>query len=131
MLARGHFLTIEPDECRRLLDAASVGRVGWTSGEGIQVLPVNYAMSGDQIVFRVASGSVLEHLTEPNDVVFEVDDLDDETATGWSVVARGRSGEFEGGMVALPAAWAPGVRDVLVALTITSLSGRAVSSDAD
>ena len=126
----GHFLTIDPDECRRLLGDASVGRVSWVSSNGLEVLPVNYVVIGSQVVFRVGAGSVLAQLTTPTEVAFEVDDLDQSTATGWSVLVRGVSGAFDGSPDApAPAPWAPGVRPVLVAVTPRSWSGRAVSAE--
>lgn len=125
----GYFVTIDSDECRRLISDAVVGRVSWVSEEdGIQVLPVNYAMVGDRIVFRVAEGSVLEQLAEPVEVAFQVDDLDPETATGWAVLVHGRSGPWSGDVPGL-APWAPGRREVTVAIEPISWSGRSVSAD--
>lgn len=126
----GHFLTIDPDECRRLLGDASVGRVSWVSSDGLQVLPVNYVLVDDSVVFRVAAGTILAELTTPAQVAFEVDDLDQATATGWSVLLRGRSSAYEGDPAAVASrAWAPGVRDVVVKIAPHSWSGRAVSAE--
>lgn len=125
----GYFVTIDPDECRRLIGDAVVGRVSWVSRErGIQVLPVNYAVVGDRIVFQVAEGSILEELAEPQEASFQVDDLDPVTATGWAVLARGRTAPWAGEVPAM-VRWAPGRRDLAVALEVEHWSGRSVSAE--
>lgn len=126
-------MTIDPDECRRLLAAAVVGRVAWVSrAAGLQVLPVNYALADGRIVFTVAQESVLSELSQPVDVAFQVDDLDPTTATGWSILVQGRTVAFDGDAVSLRALpWAPGSREVAVAIEPGSVSGRSVSADED
>lgn len=128
----GYFVTIEPDECRRLLGEALVGRVSWESSRSGQlVLPVNFALVDDQVVFTVAKESVLSELSTPTAVAFEVDDLDNSTATGWSVLVQGTTGLYDGDADLRSLPWAPGVRDVTIAITPTAMSGRAVSADED
>ncbi|MEW6473423.1 MAG: pyridoxamine 5'-phosphate oxidase family protein [Actinomycetota bacterium] len=75
--------------CLALLATQSVGRVAVSrAGEPPHVVPVNYALLRDSIVFRTAPGTKLNRLiTEP--VTFEVDCFDIESRTGWSVVAQG------------------------------------------
>lgn len=125
----GYFVTIDADECRRLLGDASVGRVSWVSqAGGIQVLPVTYGLIGDTIVFRVAEGSILEELTQPVEVAFQVDDLDGGTATGWAVLVHGTSGAWSG-EIPVGRPWAPGRRELAVAIEARSWSGRSVSAD--
>ncbi len=108
---------------------AVVGRVSWVSEDGrLQVLPVNYGLVDDRIVFRVAQGTILEELATPRAVAFQVDDLDGQTATGWSVLVQGRTGPWSG-EVPVISPWAPGRREVAVAIEPTSWSGRSVSAD--
>lgn len=129
MTSLGYIVTIDPDECRRLLGDSVVGRVSWVSNkQGIQILPVNYSLVGDRIVFRVAEGGVLEELTKPVEVAFQVDDLDPDTATGWAVLVQGTSGPWSGEVPEL-SPWAPGYRDLAVAIEPKRWSGRSVSAD--
>ncbi|MFT3875010.1 MAG: pyridoxamine 5'-phosphate oxidase family protein [Propioniciclava sp.] len=122
-------MTIEPDECRRLLAEAVVGRVSWVSPtRGIQVLPVNYLLEEELIVFRVHPASVLAELASPTEVAFEVDDLDAQTATGWSVLAQGRTATLAGELPET-SPWAPGDREVAIAIEVSQLSGRSVSRE--
>ena len=54
MNSLGYFVTIDPDECRRLIGDAVVGRVSWLSkSRGLQVLPVNFVLVNDRIVAAV------------------------------------------------------------------------------
>ena len=123
-------MTIDPDECRSLIGDATVGRVSWVSqSRGIQVLPVNFVLVGNRIVFRVAEGTILQELTQPVEVAFQVDDLDASTATGWAVLVQGTTRAWDGELPTTNA-WAPGRRELGVAIEATSWSGRSVSADA-
>ena len=125
----GHFTRLSGEECRLLVRGHSIGRVAWMAREGLQVLPVTYAVAGERIVFHTDPASVLGELAAPVEVVFEVDDIDVTTATGWSVLVRGEaraSADRQGFRSAVP--WAPGSRPLAVAITPTDYSGRAVSA---
>lgn len=126
----GHFTRLSGEECRLLVRGHSVGRVAWVAASGLQVLPVTYAVAGEQIVFRTGPDSVLGELTGPLQVAFEVDDIDVATATGWSVLVRGEAATYAGDPPAggLPEPWAPGMRPLVVAITPSAYSGRAVSA---
>lgn len=81
--------TLDRATCLALLATQAIGRVAIARpGLAPHVVPVNYALLGDSIVFRTAPGTKLEWLvTEP--VSFEVDTFDLERRTGWSVVVQG------------------------------------------
>lgn len=127
----GHFTRSSGDECRLLLRGHTVGRVGWVSRTGLQVLPVTYVSDGDRVFFRTDPGSVLGELAGPVQVAFEVDDIDVATATGWSVLVQGEAVAYDGdpGSVRLPEPWAPGDRSLVVVITGTTYSCRAVSAE--
>lgn len=129
MVSKGHFDTLDADECQRLLRSGVVGRVGWQSSDGPMVLPVNYAFEGGEIVFRTREDGRLAELAEQTPVAFEVDDFDADAENGWSVLVRGTAahqGAEESNP--LPSPWAPGPRNLVIAITATEFSGRAVSS---
>ena len=79
------------DRCLELLAAAPVGRVSFFADGEIVVLPVNYVMDGQDPVFRAARGSKLSAAEGQNLVAFQVDDYDERTRTGWSVLVNGRA----------------------------------------
>ncbi len=77
------------EECLVLLATASVGRVAVALPGGPPlVLPVNYAIDDDVIVFRTDPGSKLTALRE-YPASFQVDSIDPFHRTGWSVLVQG------------------------------------------
>ena len=101
---------------------------------GPGILPVNYVVDGDSVVFRTAPYGVLGQRAWNERIAFEVDELDPATRSGWSVVATG-SGEMveDHHELALirafrnPQPWAPGSRLLYVRLVWDELTGRRVS----
>lgn len=127
----GHFVVLDQDECRTLLGEAPVGRLAFVGPDGITVLPLAHTHDGNLIVVRTAPRTQLAELPEGSDVAFEVDHVDQETANGWSVLVRGRlvdvSEELLSPEFMAPLPYVPGSRDVVRAVSIDSLQGRAVS----
>ena len=50
--ASGRLVELSRDECLELLGAMSVGRIAYTTDDGPRVLPVNYVLEGDGVIFR-------------------------------------------------------------------------------
>ena len=87
-----YFERLDVPECLHLLRTGGVGRVAWQDdAEGLTVLPVNYRVIGDSVVFRTSEASTLARLAKPTRVAFQVDEIDHATAVGWSVLVRGMS----------------------------------------
>ncbi|WP_022910023.1 pyridoxamine 5'-phosphate oxidase family protein [Aestuariimicrobium kwangyangense] len=124
-MEHGHFTTIDPDECRTLLRQAGVGRLAWAVEGRVHLLPVTCTSDGETIWYRTSPGSPLAGAV--GEVVFEIDDLDDETRTGWSVVARGVMADSGRTSTPAPEPWAPGERELGRAIRITEVSGRSVA----
>jgi nitroimidazol reductase NimA-like FMN-containing flavoprotein (pyridoxamine 5'-phosphate oxidase superfamily) len=91
--ARSGLEVIPHKECLVLLAGQKVGRLGFVVDGQPMILPVNYAMHGDIVVFRTGDGSLLTaaHATK---VAFEVDDVDAGAGSGWSVVVQGVTEEI-------------------------------------
>lgn len=79
------------DRCLQLLTTVAVGRVSFFADGEIVVLPVNHVMDGQDPVFRTARGSKLSAAEGQNVVAFQVDDYDERTQAGWSVLVTGRA----------------------------------------
>jgi nitroimidazol reductase NimA-like FMN-containing flavoprotein (pyridoxamine 5'-phosphate oxidase superfamily) len=125
---------IESKECLRLLATMQVGRIGFVLGGAPEILPVNYVLDGDTIVFATAEGSKLRGISR-SPVVFEVDDTDAVSRSGWSVVIHGMAEEvtsfdppaLRSRVLALPVEpWTRGDRSHLVRIKASSITGRAV-----
>ncbi len=129
--ATPRFQEISQGRCAELLAGNTVGRVAWNSPDGPQLLPVTYAMYDHRIVLRTSPYGALSQLASRREVAFEVDELDKESNSGWSVVVRGTAEA-----VAEPAElvkmwaldglvpWATGVRNLFISITPRSISGR-------
>jgi len=85
------FRAISPARCQELLESQSVGRLAWQAADGPQILPVTYAWHEGTIIFRTSPYGVLSELIRPTEVALEIDDLDQKTRQGWSVVVQGRA----------------------------------------
>jgi hypothetical protein len=125
---------IERDECLRLMMTEEVGRVAFVHGGVAEVLPVNYVLDGDAVVFATAPGAKLTS-AERGPVTFEVDRVDRATRSGWSVVVHGRADEvtdYDDPAVvdrlrALPLhPWAGGERAHLLRIAPRTITGRRV-----
>ena len=75
--------------CWDLLRAHEFGRLAFHLGEQVHIVPVNYAVDHDTLLFRTAEGSKLLAVAMEPDVAFEIDEYDEHTAR--SVVVRGRA----------------------------------------
>jgi nitroimidazol reductase NimA-like FMN-containing flavoprotein (pyridoxamine 5'-phosphate oxidase superfamily) len=117
---------LDRDECLRLLQSQRVGRIAFTDDSGPDVLPVNYVMDGDDIVIATTGYGAIARASTGSRVAFEVDELDEYTESGWSVVVRGRANRespFD-----LPAErphpWADGTRTYVLRIKADVVSGR-------
>ncbi|MFJ3639463.1 pyridoxamine 5'-phosphate oxidase family protein [Streptomyces sp. NPDC090108] len=126
---------LTPQECRTLLSTHGVGRVAVSTSEGHPaVIPVNYAVVDDAIVFRTAPNSVTAAAAE-REVAFEVDHVDDALSQGWSVLAVGPATVVtEPDEVrrltrhAHTTPWAGGAREMWLSIRPTSLTGRRITA---
>lgn len=120
---------IELDEhtCRQLLASHDVGRIAINADPSPEVLPVNYALRGDDIVFRTARGIKQTAAKHSRAATFEVDGVDRERRSAWSIVIRGSLEAVpEGTFQDLPEPLVGGDRPVLVRLRILRISGRRI-----
>lgn len=120
------------DECRRLIEHGGVGRVAFQSPSGQHIIPVNFQLDRDSIVFRTTPHSELGRLAPGSDAAFEIDELDADSKSGWSVVAKGvvevLPDNFETAAIRFfgrdPSPWAEGDRRLYLRLTWRELTGR-------
>lgn len=126
----GALKVLSREECMELLTHCSVGRVAWNEPEGPIVLPVNYVMDGSTIVFRTAIDTALARTLHLGFASFQIDEHDDFTQSGWSVLARGVVSCVDANQAREEAStvtpWVNGERNFLMRITPLALSGRRV-----
>jgi nitroimidazol reductase NimA-like FMN-containing flavoprotein (pyridoxamine 5'-phosphate oxidase superfamily) len=78
-------------ECFELLAVATVGRIGFVSPAGLQIIPINYRLGADhRLFFKTAPRGALAQLAELDaQVAFEVDYHADDFQIAWSVLMNG------------------------------------------
>jgi len=79
------------EECERVLEDRSIGRVAVLAAGDPLILPVLYRFVHGTIVFRTAPGEKLDAVWQNAPAAFEIDNWDTPTRTGWSVLVRGRT----------------------------------------
>lgn len=84
-----------PEECWRLMELTTVGRLAVSIRNRPDIFPVNYAIDNETVVINTAPGTKLAAAVLGRGVAFEVDVLDPITRTGWSVVLKGPAAEVD------------------------------------
>ena len=123
---------LERDECLRLLATATIGRLATTFDALPVVLPVNFRLVGDHVVFRTGLGTKLEAATREAVVAFEADHFEPFGHAGWSVLITGVAHEvtlpheLEAVAAANIPRWAPSEGARAVRVSTDLVSGRRI-----
>lgn len=126
----GAIQRLSRDECVQLLASRRFGRFAYVeSARALDVVPVNYVSRSDgSVVFRSGPGPKLSAADRKDVVAFQVDHIDDDSHTGWSVLVVGRARRLSHGEVRelydLPQPWANGPRYQFVLVQPTRIEGR-------
>ena len=117
-----------------LLGTQEVGRLVYTRRALPAVVPVNYAVRGGAILVWTGSVSSLAQAVRGSVVAFEVDELDRAAHSGWSVTVTAAAGlvtgeaELAKARVDGPVPWAPGIKEYLIRIPLTMVTGRRLGS---
>jgi len=117
-------------ESLELLTSKKVGRLGFLSESGPQILPLNYALVDDHVIVRtVAYGAAARGALDQR-VAFEVDDVDEFLQAGWSVLVVGPAQLLSDAQLeqlrlgTAPEPWAEGPRTLFISIGCQQISGR-------
>jgi uncharacterized protein len=122
------------DECLELLESKRVGRVAYCETRGPVVLPVNFTVRSQSIVFRTKAGSRLAQHMNDAPATFQIDEIDDFLQSGWSVLVVGVA-HWVTDTEDLsdlwwdqhqPQPWAEGERNAFVRIVPATITGRRV-----
>ncbi|WP_151526710.1 pyridoxamine 5'-phosphate oxidase family protein [Serinicoccus kebangsaanensis] len=121
--------TLSEQECWDRLAEHELGRLAYHLTDEVHLTPVNYAVDHGRIVFRTAEGSKLLGVVMDSDVAFEIDQVDDDAESAWSVIVRGTASLLDGAdardadqLRLRP--WVGTEKFNVVAITVTEVSGR-------
>jgi nitroimidazol reductase NimA-like FMN-containing flavoprotein (pyridoxamine 5'-phosphate oxidase superfamily) len=132
MPATSNFAELSEAECKELLARHTGGRIGFMAGDGPQILPVTYLYRNGSVIFRTSPVGPLAALVRRTSVAFEIDGIDEQNKSGWSVLVNGfaeamahdysLTTAWETG----PVPWADGVRNLFIEIKPRKITGRAV-----
>ena len=123
-------------ECLLAAQSRAVGRVAVTVDALPGVFPINFAFLDGDVLFRTGTGTKLAAAVRGSVVAFEVDDIDPQTHTGWSVLIVGRAealtrpDDIERAQAVPLQPWAPGSRGHFVRIRSDLVSGRRLTTEA-
>jgi nitroimidazol reductase NimA-like FMN-containing flavoprotein (pyridoxamine 5'-phosphate oxidase superfamily) len=133
----GQLEELSDDECRRLLSLSAIGRIAFVVDGLPMLLPVNYRLlnddSGMWILLRTRPGNAIDDA--PERVAFEIDGVDYDDHTGWSVLVRGVLHHLDHNEVELfskrfdPKPWTQQERTSWLAIKPQLVTGRRLRSD--
>jgi nitroimidazol reductase NimA-like FMN-containing flavoprotein (pyridoxamine 5'-phosphate oxidase superfamily) len=127
--------TLPEAECFELLAVGTVGRIGFVSPAGVQILPVNYRLgAGHRLFFKTAPGGALAQLAERDaQVAFEVDYHATDFRIAWSVLMNGTINQLDASATAAyadlrlpPIPWPGPASSLLVYFAPRTVSGRSL-----
>ncbi|MET7935593.1 pyridoxamine 5'-phosphate oxidase family protein [Streptomyces sp. NPDC005322] len=123
---------LSPQECRDRLSTHGVGRVSVNTPQGPAIVPVNYSVIDDAVVFRTAPDAT-PAAAAGVEVAFEVDHIDAALSQGWSVLVIGRAQRVTEPTAAQRLAeqafttpWPGGSRDLWIRIEPDSVTGRRI-----
>jgi uncharacterized protein len=125
----GQLFQLDRSRCLALLATHRVGRLFGGNNES-PVVVINYALRGDEIVVRVDTESPA--VTVGTEVTFEVDDLDERTRSGWSVIVGGVARDVTANHrseSSVGDTWAPGLKGRWLAIQMARVTGRLLRGD--
>jgi hypothetical protein len=124
----GDLLRLTPAACVELLATKRTGRLAYIARAGLpDIVPVNYVLDGGAVLIRSGPGPKLQAAERREHVAFEVDEIDEQTHTGWSVVVSGLAQRLtweDALRRGAPEPWATGTRRHTILIRPQRIEGR-------
>jgi nitroimidazol reductase NimA-like FMN-containing flavoprotein (pyridoxamine 5'-phosphate oxidase superfamily) len=133
--ADSYLRTLPEVECFELLAVRTVGRIGFVSPAGVQILPVSYRLgAGHRLFFKTAPSGALAQLAEmAAQVAFEVDYHAADFRIAWSVLMNGTISRLDAAATEAyenlrlpPIPWPGPASSLLVYFAPRTVSGRSL-----
>jgi nitroimidazol reductase NimA-like FMN-containing flavoprotein (pyridoxamine 5'-phosphate oxidase superfamily) len=130
--------TLDEAECLRLVSQGVVGRLAFVGRYDLTVQPVNYRLVDGAVLFRTAQDSLtgedlrtgISHAEYK--VAFEVDQFDEASHEGWSVLIQGPAHHLDteeeqaAALAAGVESWPGGEKDHFIRISPDRITGRRV-----
>ena len=123
---------LDADACWARLGSRRVGRLAVSVNNRPDIFPVNYVVDDRTVVVQTAPGFKLAAAVLGSGVAFEVDDIEESSHSGWSVVIHGRAAEVESVEGLLDAQdlhidpWAAGEKNHFIRIDVDEITGRRI-----
>ena len=128
-----HLDAIGRQQCLDLIESHHLGRIAWQAADRPQILPITYVLHQGSVYFRTLPDGLLAELAQPTSVALEVDELDQQTRSGWSIVLHGHTSAVrEPDELAdlwasdSPVPWVSGNRTLFIRIRPDTVAGRIV-----
>ncbi len=129
------FETLDSGECWRLVGDHGVGRVVFEGDTDTQVVPTRYDAQTGVAYFRAPTFGEMARRVHRRSTSLQVDDIDHETFTGWSILLTGTAHRVQDSRtmadlwsLGRPPTWFPRVDTQWIALPVDHLHGQRVSA---
>lgn len=123
---------LTPEQCWELVRSVPVGRLAWQGPRTPTVIPVNFTVDDGSIRIRTTAYSEAGQQCDDSPVAFQVDSIDAESRTGWSVLLRGHAyAEYPDRASSSgtdPDTWLSGPRTLHLRVEVDEISGRTVGA---
>ena len=126
----GKLIELDRAEAFELLTSKKVGRLGFLSEDGPQILPLNYVVIDEHVIVRTVAYGAVARAALDQRVAFEVDDVDDFLQAGWSVLVVGPAQLLSDAQLeqlrlgSAPQPWAEGPRTMFMSVGCQQVHGR-------
>lgn len=127
------FAHLDAGECWRLVGDHGIGRVVFAGDTWTQIVPTTYDAVNGTAYFRAPTFGELARRVDGHTASLQVDDLDRDTLTGWSVLMTGTAHRVEDAATVAslwslgrPHAWFPGKQTQWIALPVDTMRGQRV-----
>lgn len=123
-------IQLSPQRCADLLRHNRWGRIAIATPGWPTIRPINFAFDDHDIVFRTGHSGYFSDTTLTA-VALEIDDAEPAGEWGWSVIVEGTALDITNTLTlrstplpsSLQRAWAPGLKDRWIRLTMDRISG--------
>jgi len=85
---------LDAKDCWECLRSTSIGRLAVIVDDWPEIFPVNYAIEHSALVIRTGEGTKVDAIRAHPRVAFEIDGVDTEDGTAFSVVVKGNAKEI-------------------------------------